>query len=108
MKCERLKLIVCLPNKQGDYRPVVVPQYVITILENVRNQYDYTYKLYGTSPQRPGYGINADLERLGAWVKRYHADFVIKVVSKERKHYYGIFEMTDPVALQLKKVGLLK
>lgn len=108
MNSETMKVIVFLPNKNGAYGPVIVPQYVLSILENVRNQYEYTFKLYGVNAQRPGYGIRTDLKRLEAWVKRYHADFSVKAVSEERRHYYGIFEMTDPVALQLEKVGLLK
>lgn len=101
-------VIAYLPNKQGNYVPTKVPAYIQAILPQVKTMYDYTYKLVGVNPQRPGYGIRTDLCALEAWVKRYFADFTIKAVHEERKNYYGVFEMTDPVALQLEKVGLLK
>lgn len=105
---DRLRVIVYLPNKKGQYNPVTVPFHIIKILEHVVRKYNYTYKLIGVNPQRPGYGIRADLSVLEAWVTKYYADFDVKEVHEERNNYYGIFEMTDPVAQQLEKAGLLK
>jgi len=100
--------IAYLPNKQGNYKPVKIPAYIRSILENVHNVGDYTYCLNGVNPIRPGYGIEADLKQLETWAKRYFADFKIKHINTSPKNYYGIFEMTDPVAHQLEKVGILK
>jgi hypothetical protein len=105
---EDKSIIAYLPNKEGNYKPVKVPQYIQNILENVTHEYDYTYHLNGVNAVRPAYGIEADLNKLEAWVKRYFADFTIKAIHKEPKNYYGVFEMTDPVCYQLEKVGLLK
>ncbi|MEG1083999.1 MAG: hypothetical protein RSE04_06115 [Hydrogenoanaerobacterium sp.] len=108
MNSERMRITVSLPNKQGVYRPVVVPEYILDILENVSNQCLYTYKLFGVNPQRLNYGIRLDLEKLEAWAKRYGSNFEIKSIREETNNHYGIFKMTDPVASQLEKVGLIK
>ncbi len=97
-----------LPDKNGNYKETTVPKYILNILENVYNQYDYIFKLRGVNPVRPAYGIEADLLKLEKWAKRYHSDFTIKHIHEERKNYYGLFELTDPVAFQLEKAGLLK
>lgn len=102
------EVIAYLPNKEGNYKPTRIPDYIRSILENVTHEYDYTYRLNGVNSVRPAYGIEADLQKLETWVKRYFADFEIKVIHKETKNYYGIFFMTDPVCNQLEKVGLLK
>lgn len=98
---------VYLPNKDGAYHSVRVPQYVKDILANVKPMYDYTYRLTGVNPQRPGYGIKEDLAKLEAWVTRFHSDFKVKRVNEDRKNYFGVFEMTDPVAHQLENARLI-
>jgi hypothetical protein len=69
--------------------------------------YDYTYRLTGVNFVRPGYGIRDDLAKLEAWATRFHSDFTVKKVVEERKNYYGVFEMTDPVAHQLENARLI-
>ncbi|MDR2558690.1 MAG: hypothetical protein LBC86_03985 [Oscillospiraceae bacterium] len=105
-----------LPNlKKGHFYKMRIPQYVLDILENVKPTQGHdigrfgldTYRLRGVNPVRPGYGIKADMEKLGAWVERYGADFEIIYFCDTPKNYYGIFKMTDPVAHGLEKVGLL-
>lgn len=98
---------VYLPNKDGAFRSVRVPQYVKDILANVKPLYDYTYQLTGVNPIRPGYGIRDDLDKLEAWVKRFHSDFKVTKVVEQRKNYYGVFEMTDPIAHQLENARLI-
>lgn len=100
-------MIAYLPNKQGHYKPVRVPQYIQDILKNVTNEYDYTWRLRGVNSVRPAYGIEADLSKLEKWAKRYHSDFEIKRINKQRRNYYGLFFMSDPIVYQLEKVGLL-
>ena len=101
-------IIAMLPDREGNYKPTKIPNYISAILKNVTHEYDYTYRLNGVNPMRPTYGIEADLNKLGTWAKRYYADFEVKAIHKFHKNYYGIFFMTDPVCLQLEKVGLLK
>lgn len=121
-------MTVYLPNKKGAYRETRIPNYILEILENVRpckgveiGHYGlYTYFLRGVNPIRPCYGIPNDLRRLEAWAKRYHADFKIMYepgfrvtptgyvrINSQPKNYYGIFQLTDPVAHQLEKAGVL-
>jgi len=87
---------------------VIIPKYIIKILENVCAIGLYEYKLIGVNPVRPEYGITTDLKKLQEWAKRYFSDMTIKKVNKEKKNYYGIFELTDPIVLQLEKSGILK
>lgn len=101
-------IIAYLPNKEGNYKPVRVSNYICSILKNVTHMYDYTYRLNGVNSVRHAYGIEADLNKLSTWAKRYFSDFEIKCVCKQPKNYYGVFFMTDPVCFQLEKVGLLK
>lgn len=65
---------IYLPNKEGNYKPVKLPKYIQSILENVKNEYDYTFRLKGVNSVRPAYGIESDLQKLEQWAKRYHAD----------------------------------
>ena len=107
---------VYLPNKHGAYHSVRVPQYVKDILANVKHLYDYTYKLTGVNPVRPGYGIEDDLKKLEAWVAGYHSDFAVKKLNGHNRRRRGVdffittsalFEMTDPVAHQLENARLI-
>lgn len=100
--------LICLPNKNGNYKQVKLPNYIVEILKNVRNVSDYTFRLSGVNPVRPAYGVEADLKKLEKWAKRYYADFKILKINSAPKNYYGLFFMTDPVCHQLEKIGYLE
>ena len=96
-----------LPNKNGDFKRVKLPEYLLDILENVTNESLETYRLQGVNSIRPGYGVRSDIRKLEAWVTRFWSSFELLYVNESPKNYYGIFRMTDPVAHALEKCGLL-
>jgi hypothetical protein len=84
-----------------------VPKYIKAIAENIRCIGHLTYRLKGVNPVRPAYGIEADIMALEKWATRNYADFKVIKINKQPKHYYAVFEMTDPVAQALEREGYL-
>lgn len=99
---------VYLPNKGGEYVPVRIPKYIQEILSHTKNDSLYTYKVVGVNPVRPGYGVQPDGAKLAKWASRYHSESNVVRVNEERKNYYCLVEITDPIANQLEKAGWLQ
>lgn len=109
--------ILWLPNKRGNPVETVIPKYIYEILMRRKGSVDvprlrqigsYRYRLYGYNPQRPSYGIRADIEKFGAWTARYFSPIEDIVFHEERKNYYVDFTLYDPVSHQLEKHGLIR
>lgn len=112
-----MSIVLYLPNKRGDHGPVTVPKYIEEILIRRIKDKDvpriveigcYRYRIYGYNPQRPAYGIEADIEKLNKWTSRYFCPIEDIKIHTERKNYYVDFSLYDPVVQQLEKHGLIR
>lgn len=111
-------MIAYLPDKFGAYQEIQIPKYILEILTRVRNKYDYTYRLSAKYVHGRNGCLTQDMSRLKSWAERYHAEVTIKEEfmpwrTRSDKHSgknvpFIIFEMTDPVAHALERLGLLK
>jgi hypothetical protein len=106
-----------LPNKRGNPVETVVPMYIEEILFRRIKDKDvprihmigpYRFRMYGYNPQRPAYGIHADIEKLNKWTSRYFCPLEDIEFHEERKNYHVEFTLYDPVAQQLEKHGLIR
>lgn len=112
-----MSIVLYLPNKKGNPNPTVIPKYIENILIRRIGSKDvprivevgcYRYRIYGYNPQRPAYGIEADIERLNKWTSRYFCPIEDIKVHTERKNYYVEFSLYDPVVQQLEKHELIR
>ena len=86
------------------FTKLLVPDYIQSILKQVRPIDEaYTYILNRINPYRRRYSIYDDITKLEKWARRQGADFIIKKENTTPNHCYIVFEMTDPVAMQLEK-----
>lgn len=106
-----------LPDKKGNHKPTVIPEYIEEILFRRIKDKDvprmveigpYRYRIYGYNPVRPGYGIRADIEKLNKWTSHYFCPIEDIKIHEERNHYYVDFSLYDPMAQQLEKHGLIR
>lgn len=110
--------IICLPNKEGNYKEMQIPKYIQEILTRVKNKYDYTFILKAKYQYGRNLTLEQDMKKLKEWAERYHAECTIKEEHNDYRYRaertagknmpYFIFELTDPVCQQLEKAGYLK
>lgn len=110
-------IILYLPNKHGNHKETVVPKYIEEILfRRIKNETvprirligPYRFRMNGYNPQRPGYGLRADIERLNIWTSRYFSPLEDIVFHEEKKNYYVEFTLYDPMAQQFERHGLIR
>lgn len=112
-----MSITLFLPNKNGNHIETAVPKYIEEILfQRVKDNNipriietgPYRYRIYGYNPIRPGYGVQADIEKLNKWVSRYFCPIEDIKIHEERKNYYVDFTLYDPMAQQFERRGLIR
>lgn len=106
-----------LPNRKGNHVETIVPKYIEEILIRRIKDKDvprihmigpYRFRMNGYNPQRPAYGIRADMEKLCKWASRYFSTIENIYFHEKPKNYYVEFTLYDPLAQQLEKHGLVR
>lgn len=68
-----MSITLYLPNRHGNFIATVLPKYIEKILFRRIKDKDvprmieigsYRYRIYGYNPQRPAYGVDADIQKL--------------------------------------------
>lgn len=119
---DKVKRVVSLPDRLGNWNLVKLPNYVSgAILSYCRDglyrpkiketSSPYVYRMDGASSDRnrKDYGLLNDFKKIQKWVTKHwpYATCELKYIHRERKNYYLMFELSDPVALGLEKAGLI-
>lgn len=109
---------IYLPNKEGHYKEVTIPKYILEILPRIKNQYDYVFKLKAKYEHGQNKTLFRDMKNIKIWAEKYFAECEIienndywRSKSERQRGVnvpYYIFTLTDPVCYQLEKIGYLK
>ena len=112
-----MSIMLYLPNSHGNFVATALPKYIEEILFRRIKDKDvprmieigsYRYRIYGYNPQRPAYGVEADIQKLNKWTSRYFCPIEDIKIHEERKNYYVDFTLYDPMAQQFEKHRLIR
>lgn len=117
---DKAKRVLSLPNRNGDWDLVRLPDYVRNAILRrdssgaycsriYKTNSPYIYKIYGTNPNRKDYGLVHDFTKLQKWIKLKwsYTTCELKDIHREPKNYWITFELSDPLALGFEKSGLI-
>lgn len=119
---DKVKRVVRLPDRLGNWNLVKLPDYVSeAILSYCRDglyhpkikktSRPYIYRMDGapSDRNRKDYGLLNDFKKLQNWVIKHwpYATCELIYIHRERKNYYLMFQLGDPVALGLEKARLI-